>query len=199
MFNKGVLIAVCLSVIILSGNPLLASEGGDEQPSLFSGNLGNAIWTLLIFIVVIAVLGKYAWGPLLRGLQQREDFIRESLSSAKHDREEAESRLAEYEQKLTKAEEDASAVLEAGRREGDKLKREIEEQARSSAEQMVERAKREINVARDDALKELYGQASELAMGMAGNMLKRQLTPEDDKKLIQEALAELGKRSDIQN
>jgi F-type H+-transporting ATPase subunit b len=188
-----------LLVFVLTNHSVGAPEGGEEQVSLFSGNLGNAVWTLLIFGVVVVVLGKYAWGPILKGLQRRESFIRESLFSAKRDREEAEARLQEYEHKLKNAHQDAADVIETSRREGEKLRRQIEEQARQNTEQMLERTKSEIDVARDEALRELYEKASQLAMGMAGNVLKRQFTPEDHKKLVQETLAELRRRSDIQN
>ena len=60
-----------------------------EALSPFAGNLGNAIWTLLIFVVVVVVLGKFAWGPVLSLLRDREDFILRSLSDAKRDRDDA--------------------------------------------------------------------------------------------------------------
>ena len=79
-----------------------ASETEGEV-NLFAGDVGNAVWTLVIFILVIVVLGKYAWGPLLNALQQREQFIRDSLQEAKDDREAAKALLQEYEARVQKA------------------------------------------------------------------------------------------------
>jgi F-type H+-transporting ATPase subunit b len=168
---------------------------GEGKISPFAGNLGNAIWTLLIFGLVLFVLGKFAWGPILTGLQRRERFIRESLETAKRDREAAEARLREYEQTLAAAREEASRLVEEGRRDAEVTRRKIEEDARASGDAMIERAKREIGVARDTALRDLYETSAELATSMAGTILKRQITPEDHSRMIQDALAQLQGRT----
>jgi len=185
-----------LSVLPSWASPVLAQEHGAETFNLFAGNLGTAIWTLLIFVLVLYVLGRFAWGPILAGLQRRERFIRESLETARQDREAAEARLREYEQKLAAARDEASRIVEEGRRDGEVTRRKIEEEARAAGEAMIQRAKREIGVARDTALRELYEKSAELATGMAGSILKRQLAPEDHDRLVQEALAELRQESE---
>ncbi|HOA75462.1 MAG TPA: F0F1 ATP synthase subunit B [Phycisphaerae bacterium] len=167
---------------------------GDGKISPFTGDLGNAIWTLLIFGLVLFVLGKFAWGPILTGLQRRERFIRESLETAKRDREAAEARLREYEQKLAEAREEASRLVEEGRRDAEVTRRKIEEEARAASEAMIERAKREIGVARDTALRDLYETSAELATSMASGILRRQITPEDHSRMVQDALAQLQGR-----
>ena len=70
--------------LLLASAPLLASEGGAVGP--FEGNVGNAVWTLVVFALVVFVLGKFAWGPILAGLTEREKFIRQSLEEARNDR-----------------------------------------------------------------------------------------------------------------
>ncbi len=80
-----------------------AAQEHEAQLSPFAGNVGNALWTLVIFVIVVVVLGKFAWGPVLSLLQQREEFIHRSLSDAKRDRDEAEARLKEYAAKLQSA------------------------------------------------------------------------------------------------
>lgn len=166
-----------------------AGEGGTI--SIWHGNFGQAFWTLLIFLLVLGVLGRFAWGPLLAGLQKREAFIRDSLESAKRDREQAEARLKEHEQRLLAAREEAGGIVEEARRNAEAVKRRIEEETRRSADETLERARRDIGIARDTALKDLYEQAATLSLGMAGNVLKRQLSPEDHHKLVEEALSEL--------
>ena len=124
-----------------------ASEAGAGESNLFAGDLGNMVWTLVIFLMVVFVLGKFAWGPLLSNLQDREKFIRDSLEQAKQDREAAEKRLAEYTEKLDEARAEATAIVEEGRRDAEVVKHRIEKEARGEADKLVERAKREIDLA----------------------------------------------------
>ena len=90
---------------LMAALPAFAEEHAESPGGPFEGNFGVALWTLVIFGIVVFVLGKFAWGPILGGLQAREKFIRESLESAKRDREAAEARLKEYSDKLSLAEE----------------------------------------------------------------------------------------------
>ena len=120
---------VALAVLAVgAATPALAAGGGGGE-NIFSGNLGNALWTLVIFGVTLFILGKYAWGPLLEGLQQREQFIHDSLAEAKRDRDEAEERLKEYAAKLDQARAEATGIVEEGRRDAEVVKARIEEGA----------------------------------------------------------------------
>jgi len=182
-----------LSLVLLSAfqaSTAWAAEGGESN--LFAGDIGNAVWTLVIFLLVIVVLGKFAWGPLLGGLQQREEFIRRSLNEAKEDREAAEARLQEYEEKLATASGEASEIVEQGKREGENLRAGIEEKARDEADKMVERARREIDLAKQTAIKELYATSSELATEIASRIVQRELNAQDHEKLISDSIEELG-------
>src|SRR5262245_46306652 len=115
--------------VALTAIPLYAQEeGGGLSP--FAGNLGNAIWTLLIFLLVVVVLGKFAWGPVLATLRQREEFIHKSLSDAKRDREEAEKRLKEYTANLQSAQAQAMEIIEGARRDSERLREEMKQKAK---------------------------------------------------------------------
>jgi F-type H+-transporting ATPase subunit b len=171
--------------------PAWAAEGGESN--LFAGDIGNAVWTLVIFLLVIVVLGKFAWGPLLSGLQQREEFIRRSLEEAKADREASEARLQEYEEKLAEANAEAAAIVEKGKSEGENLRAGIEEKARDEADKMVDRARREIELAKRTAIKDLYATSSSLATEIASRIVQRELQPADHEKLIADSIDELGK------
>jgi F-type H+-transporting ATPase subunit b len=171
---------------------------GEEEVSVFAGDFGNALFTLVIFVLVLVVLAKFAWKPLLTALQNREKFIRDSLEAARRDRQEYEQRLRDLETRMNQARDEANALVEEGRRDAEQVKRRIEDEARKSADALIDRAKREIGIARDSALKDLYDQSSQLAMTMAGSVLRRQLGPEDEQRLIADALAELSARGDGQ-
>jgi F-type H+-transporting ATPase subunit b len=171
--------------------PALAAEaehGGGGASNPFAGDFGNALWTLVIFGLVLFVLGKFAWGPILNTLQARETFIRESLETAKRDRDEAEARLREYEERLAQARAEATAIVEEGRRDAVVVKQRIEEDAQLEADKRLERAKREIQIATETATKELYLLSARLATDMAGKMIGRELTPQDHERLIAESL-----------
>lgn len=184
------------ATLALSAAPILASEeGGQGGP--FEGNIGNALWTLIIFGLVILVLGKFAWKPILGGLQQREEFIRTSLTQAKADREAAEARLKEYSDKLVAARAEATAIVEEARRDAEALKRRFQEETQAEANQTIERAKREIKIAQETGVKELYLLTAQLTTQVASKILQREIQPSDHERLIQDSIRELaaGKRN----
>lgn len=183
------LFGVVLSITMLATAAGAAEEG---QGNLFAGDIGNVVWTLAIFVLVIVVLGKFAWGPLLSALQHREEFIRRSLKEAKDDREAAEKRLQEYEEKLSKGKAEAAEIVDEGRRESEKTRLRIEEQAREESDKMIERAKREIDLAKRTAIKDLYATSADLATEIASKILQRELSAKDHERLIDESIAELG-------
>jgi F-type H+-transporting ATPase subunit b len=180
-----------IALTALAAAPAFAAEHGEGAPNVFSGDVGNALWTVVIFLLVVFVLGKYAWGPVLKALQAREDFIREALEKAKRDRDEAETRLKEYEARIANARAEATAIVDEGRRDAEAVKRSIEEQTRSEADKMIARAKHEIQLATDTATKDLYNLSARLATDMATKILGREISAQDHDRLITESLASL--------
>ena len=191
---RSIALAAPVAVLFLVA-PVLASGDGGEGPSLFTGDLGNIIWSLATFFAVLFVLGKFAWKPILGALQKREDFIRDSLSQAKKDREDAECRLREYEEKLVAARAEATAIVDEGRRDAEVLKRKIDEDAKAEAQASIDRAKREIGIATDTAVKELYTLSAKLATDVASRIIRKELNPQEHERLISESIDELEKLS----
>jgi len=186
---------LCAPMVAASAAAPASPEGdhaAESESNLFAGDLGNAIWTLVIFLLAVFVLGKFAWGPLLSTLQEREGFIRDSLTSAKQDRDAAEERLAEYTAKLTEARAEATEIVEEGRRDGEVVKAKIEEDARDEAGTMLERAKREIEVAKTTAIRELYETSATLATDMASRVIKREVSAADHERLIKDAIDQIA-------
>src|SRR5882672_9834585 len=132
-----------VAFLALAAMPLRAEEAA---LSPFAGNLGNAIWTLIIFVLVVVVLGKFAWGPVLSLLQQREAFIHKSLSDAKRDRDEAEARLKDYAAKLQTAQAEAVAIIESARKDAERLREELRQRARTEADTILKNAERQIEM-----------------------------------------------------
>ncbi len=189
---RRVFILAALTAWLAASSALWAMEAGpvDEQV-VRKPDLWQAGFTIAVFIALVIVLGLFAFKPILQALHNREKYIRDSLASAKRDREEAETRLKELSDRLDQARQEASGIVDEGRRDAETVKRRIEDEARRNAEVLIERARREIGIARDTALRDLHEESAKLAMDMAATVLKRQLTPEDHRRLVGEALARL--------
>jgi F-type H+-transporting ATPase subunit b len=190
MRTKTILTTLALAAAAL---PAWAEEHGAPEGGLspFAGNVGNAIWTLVIFLLVVVVLGKYAWKPILKALQEREIFIHDSLAAAKSDREQAEARLKEYTDKLVGARQEATAIVDEARRDAEVVKRKILAEAHDEQQKELQRAKREITLAKETAVKELYVQAATLSTQLAAKVLRREINPKDHERLFRDSLAAL--------
>ena len=185
-------LAVPLALPALAAPNAEDGHGGSEG-GLFSGDLGNVIWTLVIFLLVLFVLGKFAWGPILSGLQDREKFIRDALDEAKKERDEAKKSLEAYEAKLASAREEVDEIMDEARRDAAAVRQREDERAREEAEQTIERAKREIEIATDTAVKDLYARATRLATGAASAVLEREIRPEDHERLVADSIAAIDR------
>jgi F-type H+-transporting ATPase subunit b len=176
----------------LAGLPAAAfaqeAEGGLNP---FAGNIGNAVWTLVIFLLVVVVLGKFAWGPILGLLKDREEFIHKALTDAKHDRQEADARLREYTEKLQAARAEAASIVEESRRDAERLRGELRQKAQAEAEGITRNAQRQIQLETDRALQQIRQEAVDLSVMIASKIIGRELTPADNDRLIADALKQV--------
>jgi F-type H+-transporting ATPase subunit b len=185
---------IVTAVLTLAALPAYAQEHAAEAAGLspFAGNVGNAIWTLVIFLLVLIVLGKFAWGPVLSMLQEREKFIHTSLAEAKRDREEAEARLREYAAKIQTARAEAAAIVEEARRDSERLREDLKQRARTEADMMIQNAERQISLQTQRAIHEIRREAVDLSVAIASKIIQRNLTKEDNQRLIDEAIRQVG-------
>jgi len=182
------------ALVAMSALPAWASEAEPAALSPFSGDFGNALWTVLIFVLVIVVLGKFAWGPILGMLKEREDFIRKSLHDAKHDRDAAEARLKEYTAQLQSARAEAASMVENARRDAEKLREELRQKAKSEADTILKNAERQIQLERDRALAQIRTEAVDLSVMIASKLIGRNLTNADNERIIEDALKQVETR-----
>jgi F-type H+-transporting ATPase subunit b len=187
---------LAIAVLTLAALPAEAQEHAAEAPGLspFAGNVGNAIWTLAIFLLVVIVLGKFAWGPILALLQEREQFIHRSLADAKRDRDEAEARLQEYAGRLQSARAEAAALIEEARRDAERLREELRQRARTEADNMIRNAERQIGLQTDRAIQDIRREAVDLSLAIASKVIQRNLTKEDNQRLIDDAIKQMEPR-----
>jgi F-type H+-transporting ATPase subunit b len=181
--------------VALGALPAYAADAGSEAAlSPFAGDLGNAIWTLGIFLLVVVVLGKFAWGPVLGMLKEREDFIRQSLHAAKRDRDDAEARLKEYKAQLQSARSEAASLVEDARRDAERLREELRAKAKAEADTIVKNAERQIQLETSRALVQIRTEAVDLSVMIASKLIGRNLTKVDNERLIEDALTQVEAR-----
>jgi F-type H+-transporting ATPase subunit b len=162
---------------------------GEEGPLSFSLDL--AVWSLVVFGLLLVVLRKLAWRPMLEGLRKREESILRALQEAEQARAEAERIRSQLQQEMQRAGEKVREILDEARRDAERTAEEI--RARGLAEVQAERERllRELARARDQALQELWQSAVRLAVLVSEKAIRRSLSEEDHRRLLDEALAEL--------
>jgi len=155
---------------------------------------GLIIWTVITFVVLLIVLRKVAWGPILTALEQREQTIRNSLEEAQRARQEAAQLLAQHQQMLTDANREVGRLLEQGREEAERLRISLTEQARVEAQRLTETAQREIVREKQLAMQELKNTAADLAIAAAGHLLNTAMTGEDHRRVVTQFLDHFPER-----
>ena len=170
-----------------------AEAGGEPTSPLYSVNQGliTGVATIVIFILLVAVLGKYAWGPILSGLKAREEKIRKDIADAEAARAKAEATLREYNQQLATAEQKVRDMIAKATTDAEQLAASIRARAQQEGEETKERAMRDIENAREQALSEIYAQTAELSTRIAEKILRRNLNADDQRELVNQSLQEL--------
>lgn len=164
-----------------------------EHPAspLLNVDVGAAIWNLLIFGTVFAILAFFVWPPILKGLQAREEQIRSDLEGAEQSRLQAETLRAELDKQIGDAQSQVQAMLAEARRDAETAGQKIVEDAKSEAERQRERAVADIETAKKVALSEMAGQTAEIAMTLAKQVVGRELKADDHADLIRQSLDRL--------
>ena len=163
-------------------NPLVQTD-----PGLF-------IWTIVTFLVLLALLAKFAWRPLLEALDTRQNAIRKSLDDAQQARQELERLNAESAQIIARSRQEADAIVTQSRADGDRLREEMRQKARSEADLIVKNAERQIQLETSRAIEQIRHEAVDLSVMIASKIIQRNLTKEDNERLIDEALRQVQAR-----
>ena len=164
-------------------NPLLRPD-----PGLF-------IWTIITFLVLLTLLAKFAWGPLLRALESRQEMIRKSLDDAEEARRELERLHLESAQILKQARVQAESIMSQSRSDAERLREELKQKARAEADTIVRTAGRQIQLETAQALQQIRREAADLSVMIASKLIQRNLSKEDNDRLIDEALKQVDAQS----
>ena len=163
-------------------NPLVQPD-----PGLF-------IWTILTFLVLLALLTRFAWRPLLKALESRQEMIRKSLDNARQGKEDLERLHQESAQIIRKAHADAEAIVSQSRSDADRLREEMKQKARAEAAGLVRNAERQIQLETERALQQIRHEAVDLSVMIASKIIQRNLSKQDNERLIEEALKQVEGR-----
>ena len=155
---------------------------------------GLFIWTIVTFLVLLTLLAKFAWRPLLDALETRQNAIRKSLDDAQQAKQELERLNLESAQIINRARGEAEAVITQSRSDGDRLREEIRAKARTEADHIVKNAERQIQLETSRALEQIRREAVDLSVMIASKIIQRNLTKEDNERLIDEALRQVEAR-----
>ena len=168
---------------------LLAAAAGGADP--LAPDYVTMGVTLVVFGILLAILYTFAWGPILAGLKKREDAIFNARDEAVRVQREAEELRAKLTAEFAAANDKIKGMLDEARKDGEAVRAKAVEDGAKAAATERDRAKREIEAARDAALDDLYKQSVQLAALMSSKAVRRQLTADDHSRLIDESLAEL--------
>ena len=189
--------AVALLFAMASLPALASSEGGGGAgASLIEPKIGTVFWTLLTFALLIALLARFAWKPLLGALETREKSIQESIDKAQNDQETAEELLREHQGLLDQARRERAEAVSEGQRDAEKLKAEILDEARKQREQLLAQTQAQVDAGMRQARGELRSVAVDLAIQAAEKLLTSNLDDATQRRLVEEYLADLEKSGD---
>ncbi|PWW81237.1 MULTISPECIES: F0F1 ATP synthase subunit B [Prosthecochloris] len=166
-------------IIVLSGGLL------DPNPGLI-------FWTTVTFVIVLFILKKFTWVPMLNALEEREKGIQDSIDRAHTAKEEAEEVLRKNKALLAKADSEAEKIVREGKEYGDKLRAEITEKAQTEAAKMIASAKDEIEQEKRRALMELRTEVADLAVKGAEKIIMANLDAEKQKKIVDSMIQDLS-------
>jgi F-type H+-transporting ATPase subunit b len=175
---------------VLTSLVLGVAENGGKAP-LFNG--GDILFQLVMFIILLALLKKFAWGPLMGIMQEREQHIANEISQAERANLEAKKQLEEQRELLKEARVEAQGLIENARRQGDVQREEIIAIARTEADRIKESAKMEIEQQKEQAVAAIREQVASLSVLIASKVIERELGEQDQQKLIDEFIQEAGK------
>lgn len=156
---------------------------------LLDPHAGLIAWTIITFVVVLIILKRFVWSPLLEALDERQKRIRDALEGAEQARDEAQAALAEHQKALAGAESEAREIVAQAREAGERVRTDIIDEARRGAEQTVEQARRSIETEKQAALSELRREVADLAVRAASEIVNANLDDERNRQLVDDLIA----------
>ncbi len=180
-----------LILMIAAPSLLFAQQESEGGGGLYDINTGLSVWTLIVFVSLLLILRKYAWGPIVDAVDSREKGIQTAIDGAAELNAEAAKLLEEHREQMADARRQASEILAEAKVASERVRKELEEKARTEAQGIVERALAEIERERDGALETLRRESVDLALAAASQLMQESFDQETDRQLVERYLNEL--------
>ncbi len=181
-------------MLLFSNIAFLALAGsGGEQGGLLDVVPGLIFWTVITFVLLLLILKKMAWKPILNSLNEREKLIKESLEKADNARREAEKLIEENKAALSKAEEEAQKIIAQGREFSEKLRDQILIESKSEAKKIIDLANAEIARKNQEAFNQLKEEVANIAINAAEKIIRENLDADKQKNIVKKYLSDLTK------
>jgi F-type H+-transporting ATPase subunit b len=181
------------AVLAMFAGAAPAFAAGDND--LLGIRYDTALFSIVVFVGLLLILRAKAWGPILEGLKKREETIRSSLEEAKRTRDEMEQMRALFHKEMAEAQQQIPKLMEEARKKGDELAAQKLAEATTKIQADQERFRHEMEIAKDQAIKQLWEEAAQLATLISTKAIGRALTEDDHRRLIDEALHEMTTRN----
>jgi len=152
---------------------------------------GLYIWIIATFLVLVGLLAKFAWGPLLAAMAARQDAIRKSLDEARQAKQELERLNVESARILAQARIEAEAILSATRSDATQFREELKQQARADAAAIVKNAEKQVELEKTRAIQEIRQEAVNLSVTIASKLLQRNVSKDDNLRLIEDTFKQI--------
>ncbi len=169
-----------------------APEESAGAGGLLSPHGGLMFWTLLIFVVLWVILSKFAFKPITAAVEAREKALQDAIEAATRNREESERLLAEQRAAIEAARNEAQRFIAEGRAAGDRMRSDMLAETRTQQQELLDRARREIEGEKDAAIAELRREAIELAIAGASKVIEKNLDDESNRKIVETFLASVA-------
>jgi len=199
MTRTALLTSTSMTALMLAATAAMGApeEGGASSPITFEAKegMGSAITAIVVFLIVFAILSTSIWPKITKGLAERNEKIKSEIAAAEDARQQAREALDEYEKSLADARAEAQRMIEETKAQQSELAAQLKAKNDAELNEMRERALADIESAKKQALAELYTESVNLATAMAGKILQREVSAEDEQRLMDESLAEMKSAS----
>lgn len=192
MTSKAWLVAG-ISVLALTAPALAAETDPVKTATAIPEQLIVSITTLVVFVLLVLILAKTAWGPILRGLKSREDKIAGDIAAAEQNRLKSEALLKEYDAKIAAAEAEIRNMMVQATADAEKISVALKARTQQEIEEMREKASREIEAEKERAIAEIHEEAVTLSTLLAEKILRRTITVDDQRALVKSTLEQIAK------
>jgi F-type H+-transporting ATPase subunit b len=172
-------------------SPLVAQGGEAAKPGLLTFNGGLMVWTLVIFALVLWALSKFAFGPITKAVNDREQALLDAIEAARKDREDAAKLLDDHRKQIEAARGEAQRFIAEARAQAERMKSDMLEQTHAQQAELLERAHRDIDAEKSKAIDELRREAIDLALAGASKVIEKNLDDAQNRKLVESYLSSI--------